>query len=365
MNIIFASSIDHWGGGENWMLSTALGLRGRGHRVSLAVRPGSELQRRGRDAGLPVAAFDWRGDFDPANTFRFWRLCRRLRADVLCLNMDKVLRIAGPGARLAGVRAVVPRRGSQFGVGGKISHRFTYLKVASGFIANSEATRDTMLESASWLPPEKVRRIYNGIHLERYDRPESRREVRAELGAGPDDPVILMVGELTARKNHIHLLRRMPGLLGRFPDLKVWIVGEGPQRDALAGAAAEMGCERALRLTGFRDDVPDLMAGCDLLVHPALMEGFGYVLVEAMASGRPVVAAGTSNIPEIVPDGETGYLVDPDDPEALSDRVGRILSDPDLARSLGEAGRARARELFSFERMLDEVEAYFEELRAD
>ncbi len=365
MNILFSSSIDHWGGGENWMLSSALGLRDRGHVVGVAARAGSELERRSAEAGLPVWGVRWRGDLDPANTFFFWRLCRRLRTDVLCLNMDKVLRVAGPGARLAGVKAVVPRRGSQFGIGGRISHKLTYLKVATGFIANSGATRDTMIASAPWLPPRKVRLIYNGIHIERCDRPEMRDAVRSELGAGPADPVILMVGELTARKNHIHLIRQLPRLRESFPTLRTWIVGEGPERESLVAEAEALGVGEAVRLLGFRDDVPALMAGSDMLVHPALMEGFGYVLVEAMAAGRPVVAAATSNIPEIIPDGETGYLVDAQDGEALRDRVSRIISDPAHAAALGEAGRRRARELYSFERMLDELEAYFGELCAD
>ncbi len=362
MNILFASSIPHWGGGENWMLSSALGLRGRGHDVGVVPRSGSDLETRAREAGLPTWGIDWRGDFDPLNTWRVCRLCRRLRTDVLCLNMDKVLRIAGPGARLAGVKAVVPRRGSQFAVGGKISHKWSYLKVATGIIANSGATRDTMIESASWLPPEKIRLIYNGIHLDRYDRPAMRAPVREALGAGPDDPVILMVGELTSRKNHIHLVRQLPGLLRRFPALRVWIAGEGVERDRLTREAQEAGVAGALKLLGFRDDVPDLVSACDLLVHPALMEGFGYVLVEAMAAGKPVIAAATSNIPEIVPDGEVGYLVDPDDGEALADRVARVLSDPGHAAALGAAGRERAARLYSFERMLDELEAYFGEL---
>ena len=362
MNILFSSSIGAWGGGENWMLSSALGLRDRGHAVDLAAREGSALAGRARAAGLPVHELRFRGDFDPLGTLFFWRLCRRLRTDVLCLNMDRVLRVAGPGARLAGVKAVVPRRGSQFGIGGKVSHRFSYLHVATGIIANSEATRDTMLQSAPWLPPEKVRRIYNGIHVEDFDRPGRRGPVREFLGADPDDPVILMVGELTERKNHVHLLRRLPALRERFPDLKVWIAGEGPERDLLARTAAEAGAAADVRLLGFRDDVADLIAGCDLLVHPALMEGFGYVLVEAMAAGRPVIAAATSNIPEIVPDGVTGYLVDADDGDALAERVARVLGDAEHARVLGEAGRERARRLYAFPRMLDELEGYFTEL---
>ncbi len=364
MNILFASSIAAWGGGENWMLSAALGMRDRGHAVDLAARAGSALAARAAAAGLPVHAIAFHGDFDPPAAWRFYRLCRRLRCDVLCLNMDRVLRVAGPAARLAGVKAVVPRRGSEFGIGGKLSHRWTYRAVADGIIANSEATRRTMLASAPWLPPERVRLIYNGVHLDQCDVPARRDAVRAALGAPPGAPVIGMIGELTGRKNHAHLVRQLPALRRRFPDVQVWIAGEGPERGALLDLAAKLDAAPALRLLGFRDDIPDLIAGMDLFVHLARQEGFGYAIVEAMAAGKPVVAAAASNIPEIVADGLTGHLCPLDDDAALQDAIARVLSDPAHARELGEAGRARARALFSFERMIAELEDYFAELAA-
>jgi glycosyltransferase involved in cell wall biosynthesis len=234
--------------------------------------------------------------------------------------------------------------------------------VAKGIIANSQATRDTMLRSAPWLPPAKVRVIYNGLPVADYERPAARQRVRAELGVGLKTPVIGMVGELTDRKNHVHLIRQLPALRQRFPDLEVWIAGEGPERSHLQTLARELGVGEAVRLLGFRDDVADLMNGIDLLVHPALMEGFGYVVVEAMAAGKPVIAADTSNLSEIVVPGKTGYLYPATAAEALQQAVTRVLADPDLAAALGAQGQRRAHREFSLERMLTEVEGYFVDL---
>jgi len=358
MRILFSSCLDEWGGGEHWMLSAAVGLRGRGHDVRLACRDDGALGRHAAEAGLPVDDLRFRGDLDPATSWRFWRICRRHRIDLCCLNMDKVLRVTGPAARLAGA-AVVPRRGSESPVGGKISHKIAYLKVADGVIANSTATRRTMLDSAPWLPPGKIRIIYNGIDCGRYADASARERVRRELGAGPDDPVIGMVGELTSRKNHRAVVSRLAALRERFPGLQVWIAGEGPERDALAELAGD-----GLRLLGFRDDVPDLLQGVDLFCHPALREGFGYVIVEAMAAGKPVIVARASNLPEIVGDEETGLLVDPIDEAAWETAIADLLADPERAGVLAAAGRARANTAFDIERMLDEVEAYFVECRA-
>jgi len=363
MNLLFASSIATWGGGENWMLSALEGMAGRGHRVWLAGRPGSELVRRAGALGLECVEMDYRGDFDPRTFWRFFRHCRRENIDVLCTNMQRVLRIAGPAARLAGVRAVVPRVGSQSPLGGKISHRWAWRHVAAGIIANSGATADTLRESAPWLPPGHIRTIYNGLRLERYAATAERRaEARRRLGTAPEAPVIGMVGELTTRKNHILVLRRLPALIERFPGLRLWIIGEGDQREVLRTEADRLGVAGHLVLAGFRDDVPDLICGMDLLAHPALMEGFGYVLVEAMAAGLPVVAAHASNLPEIVDEGETGYLIDPADAAQWENRLCEVLADDELRAQLGARGRRRAHERFGFERMLDDLESYFAEL---
>jgi glycosyltransferase involved in cell wall biosynthesis len=362
MNLLFSSCIATWGGGENWMLSAMLGLRDRGHGITLAARPGSELMTRAAAEGIPCEALDFRGDFDPRTFWRVFRLCRRAKIDILCLNMQRVLRIAGPAARLAGVKAVIPRIGSQAPLGGKPSHVWAWKHVAGGIIANSRATAETLTDSAPWLPDDRVRVIYNGLHLDRFAADDGRRAAaRIAMDTDADAPVIGMVGELTTRKNHILVLRQLPALVERFPGLKLWILGEGDQREVLAAEAERLGVSANLVLAGFRSDVPDLIAGMDLLAHPALMEGFGYVLVEAMAAGLPVVAANTSNLPEIIDDGETGWLLSPQDGPAWTQRLGELLGDPALARKMGETGRGRAHERFTFARMLDELESYFGE----
>ena len=344
------------------MLSAMLGLRERGHRIHLAGRSGSELVLRARAENMPCTEIDYRGDFDPRTFWRFFRLCRSGQIDVLCLNMQRVLRIAGPAARLAGVKAVIPRVGSQAPLGGKPSHVWAWKYVANGIIANSRATGQTLLESASWLPPDRVRVIYNGLHLDRFAANPGRREAaRACLNTPVDVPVIGMIGELTTRKNHLLIVRQLPTLVKKFPGLKLWILGAGDQEATLIAEAKRLGVSEHLVLAGFRTDVQELIPGMDVLAHPALMEGFGYVLVEAMAAGLPVVAADASNLPEIIDDGVTGWLLSPQDGALWADRLGELLADPEMARKMGDVGRRQARERFTFERMLDELEAYFGE----
>jgi len=117
-----------------------------------------------------------------------------------------------------------------------------------------------------------------------------------------------------------------------------------------------------VRFEGFCEDVPRLLGELDLLVLPSLWEGFGLVLLEAMAAGRPVVASAVGPIPEVVADGETGLLVPPEDPAALADAIVRVLLDADLAARLGGAGRRRVERFFGIERMVAQTDAVYQEL---
>jgi glycosyltransferase involved in cell wall biosynthesis len=116
--------------------------------------------------------------------------------------------------------------------------------------------------------------------------------------------------------------------------------------------------------TGFRDDLPALLARWDLFVLPSLWEGFGLVLLEAMAAGRPVVASRVGPIPEIVQHGETGLLVEPGQPGPLADALLKVLENPDLAARFGAAGRRRVAERFTLDRMVAEIEALYADLLA-
>jgi glycosyltransferase involved in cell wall biosynthesis len=114
--------------------------------------------------------------------------------------------------------------------------------------------------------------------------------------------------------------------------------------------------------TGFRGEIPALLAELDVLVLPSLWEGFGLVLLEAMAAGRPVVASRVGPIPEVVLHGETGLLVEPGEPEPLAAALIELLEHPTLAARLGAAGRRRVREHFTLDRMVAETEALYEEV---
>jgi glycosyltransferase involved in cell wall biosynthesis len=170
-----------------------------------------------------------------------------------------------------------------------------------------------------------------------------------------DAHVLLATSRLTAQKGIDTAIRALPSI---DRDAVLVVLGEGPERDALERLAAELGVSSRVFLLGRVPDVSAWLRRASVFVHPARWEGFGLGVLEAMHAGLPVVASGVSSLPELVVDGETGYLVAADDPQALAEAVGRALDDP----TLGRGGQVRARELFSVGRMADRTLALYADL---
>ncbi len=361
MRILFATSIKTWGGGEEWMLSAAHGLARRGHAVSLAARPDSAISKRAAHDGLPVVSIPFRHDFDLASMISVHSFCRSWRPDLLCLNMDRVLRVAGLPARLAGVGAVIPRRGSEFPLKDVILYRWTYQRIATAMLVNSRATERSLLRDVAWRPAGRIHVLPNGVDSSRFAALRPRLNVRRAIGVPEDAVLAASIGELTGRKNAIALVRAIGSLAHAGPAPHAIFAGDGPERPRILDEARALGIGDRIHVLGFRDDVPHLLGACDLLVHVARVEGFGYAVAEAMMAGLPVVAARVSSLPEIVDDGVTGLLVSPDDDAALARAIDLYARDPERRARDGAAGRRKAITHFELERRTDELESIFEE----
>ncbi|MCP4642754.1 MAG: glycosyltransferase family 4 protein [bacterium] len=213
-------------------------------------------------------------------------------------------------------------------------------------IAISAFTRDQLV--AFGVPEDRVRVVHPGAEMVS-PVPEGALDATRRRFLLEDRRVLLAVGRLIPRKGHETLIRALPRIVERFPDTRLVIVGRGPCLQAIVHEATRLGVRDQLLMPGKVSDetVAALYALCDVFVLPTgsggggQVEGFGLVFTEAHAHGKPVVAGRSGGVVDAVLDGETGLLVDPDDPDAVADAVIRLLEDPALAHRLGEQGRAR------------------------
>jgi glycosyltransferase involved in cell wall biosynthesis len=260
-------------------------------------------------------------------------------------------------ARAAGCPAVVQTQHLPFLVAHPLKRRAFHHAVeeVDRLIAVSEGLRRTY--EAIGVPPELFVTIPNGV-ARQTDR-MSREEARRLLGLAPHRPVVMTIGRLTHMKGQRCLLDAVPGLVARFPDLAVVLLGDGPLRGALQTQAAALGVCGQVLFAGHRPDARRLLAAADVFVLSSRHEGMPLAALEAMEAALPVVATRVIGSAEVVDDGVTGALVRPADPTALGAAVARLLADPALRRRQGAAGRRRYEARFTRERMaLQTAEAY-------
>lgn len=209
---------------------------------------------------------------------------------------------------------------------------------SSRVVLVSAALRDAYVDAG--LNREKARVVHNGIEVERFRRPraETRARLNAEFAVPADVPLVAMVSVLRPGKGVEVLI----DAISSVPDATFLIIGDGPMRDEWSARAAAKGVAHRIRWAGFRGDVDQLLAGCDLFVHPSLDDAFPTVLLEAMAAGLPVVATRVGGIPEIVTAGVTGELVPPSDAPRLGAAIASLLSDREALQQMSAHAAAGA-----------------------
>ncbi len=332
------------GGAEAVALELARAMNGEDLRVGVAALFGTgAMRRRFEQSGvrtLAVREGPQRDGFELGLTWRLARILQRERVDVLHCHNRRAHVYGVMAARVARRPAVVCTL-----------HGFVFRepnaaeRLAGRFASHTVGVCRAVLDQAVRVGRVSRRRssvIYNGVEPERF---------APERGAGRRgrELALVCVARLAPEKGHDVLLRALAALAGEGRQVRLDIIGDGPERAALEALARQLGVASRVRFLGRRDDVPKLLGEADAFVLPSLSEAFPLTVLEAMASGLPVVATAVGGVPEAVRDGETGLMVAPGEPGELAGALARVLDDGELARSMGRAGRRRVEELFSLE----------------
>ena len=264
------------------------------------------------------------------------------------------------GARLAGCRFVFTRHHSDHHtrIGKRWHTRVDALCAnwSDQAVAVSEETRRLMIE-VEGVDARRVTTVYNGMEPLLAPTSAAVEALKRELGIA-HDRVVLMIGRLHEEKGHRYLFDALPRVLKEVGPLTVVIAGDGVERSRLEADVVGRGLGSVVRFVGWRLEIPELITLSSLVVLPSLAESFGFAVLEAMSLGRPVVAAATGGLREVIEDEKNGLLVPPRDSGALAEAMIRVLRDPGLTARLGAAGRESAA-VFSFERMMSGYESVY------
>ena len=359
------------------------GLRERGYETTLVAgslaRGEDSMAFVADELGVGVLRIDELGrEISPlrdlAATLRLARLIRRERPDILHTHTAKAGTVGRVAALLAGRKGppiVVHTfhghvlRG-YFGPVRSLFFRLLERWLAgrtTALIAVSPQVRDDLV-ALHVAPPERFVVIRLGIELDKRvaGSRDGRLESRRYLGIAPDRFAVGWIGRMTTVKRTDDVLVAFKRLRDRGVDACLCMVGDGPDRAQLERRAHDLGIVRDTLFLGYQEDVAPFYAAFDALVLPSSNEGTPVSAIEALAAGRPVVATRVGGVPDVVEEGEDGFLVEPGDTDELADRLAQLARDPALRKRMGEAGRQRVLPRYAVERLVDDVDRLYRSL---
>ncbi|MGH7173681.1 MAG: glycosyltransferase [Gemmataceae bacterium] len=298
--------------------------------------------------GWPVAAMEQPDGLHPSLVLRLARRFRHWQADVIHTHDDRAHLYGTFAGRLARVPQILH---SRHGRSPHLSRRQKLLVNAASrlidhFVCVSEDIARLAIQHG--VRADRVRSIRNGIDVRRF----------AYRGPQPNGPSVL-VARLSPEKDIDTLLRAVALVVRHDAAFRLEIAGDGPCMPSLRQTSSALGLDERVRFLGSVRDVPALLARAGLFVLSSLTEGISLTLLEAMASGLPIVATRVGGNPEVVADGETGILVPPQNPPALAEALLRLRRQPDARVCLGAAGRRRVETQFDIRRMVAEYETLY------
>lgn len=337
------------------MLTTANGLRDKGHKVHFVGRRNGEFIRRCAENGFPVFPMTLGGDFDPRIILRLARYFWKYRIDVVIGNFNKDCQLASLARRISPVKAVVARNGLPI-VPNSLRYRLTYQLMVNGVITNTEAIKRRYM-SYGWMREDLVKVIHNGVTLPSIEQ-FNREKICRQFNLPADKTLIGIFGRLVPQKQH-HLFIEIAGkLLPEYNNLHFLVVGEGPLKNEIVNLVQSRGIDGYFTFTGHLSNPYPLHYVNNLLLLPSDDEGMPNVVMEAMGMKTPVVAFDVGGVRELIPSPELGKVVPRNDLSGMLKEARYYLDSPAIAQKTAEMARKWILEEFSVPKMLNEVEAY-------
>ncbi len=357
--VLHTESSPGLGGQEVRTLNEARWTAERGWRVMLAAQPKGRLLDRARADGLEAVAVRMLGAWDVSALTRLAGLIRRERVDLVHTHSSVDGWLGGMAARLAGVPVVRTRHVS---IAIRRRGNPVYRWLADRVITSGDAIRDVVVGAG--VPPERVVAIPAGVDLEAF--PFGIRSPEAARALGLQPPVIGSVAMFRGSKGHAQLLEAFRRVRAEHPTATLLLVGDGIRRSWVEQLAHDAGLADAVVFTGFRSDIATLLGTMDCFVLASTRtEGVPQSLLQAFATGVPVVASDVGGVPEVVADGVTGLLAEVDSAASVARGIQDVLGDQQAAMRRTQAARVLVERRFSHTSAISRLLGVYGELLGD
>jgi len=356
------------GGAEKALLELVKRIDREQFRVLVAsVGQGGVLEQEFRSASEACFVFTKKFSFDFSLIPKVADLLKTYRVNILLTTLFYADVIGTFAAQMVGTPVKMSWQTALAIPTGNVAddrwrHIVTYRAAASQMthiVAVSHEVQNYFIQNRH-IPPKKISTIHYGVDLSRFRK--SGKTIRKELGLSDHDLIISVVGHLSDVKGHTYLLKASPSLIRKNPRIQLVFAGDGPEKASLEKEAKSLGIREHVHFLGVRSDVPDILRSSDIFVLPSIYEGLPNVVLEAMASGLPVVASGVGGIPEAVENGKTGFLFPAGDSLRLKQALSPLIQDKKLRQKMGEAGRRRVENSFSIDVEVQKFQDLFQTL---
>ena len=357
MHIILHTESSHGHGGQEIRtLAETRWLIGHGWRALIVCQPDSPLLAEARASSIPVEAVRMGSATDIGAIVRLRRLMRERGVSLVHTHSSVDSWLGGLAAKSLG-RPVVRSRHVSIPIRRR---RALVYRLADRIITSGEGVRAMVIGAG--ITPERVVAISAGVDSARFHPGVSGKAVRDELGLGAA-PMVGLVANVRGSKGHNVFLDAARAVLTAAPETRFLIVGDGVGFEDVKGRVRQLGLEARVHLTGFRRDIPEVMAALDVLALPSIRsEAIPQVIPQALAVGTPVVASTVGGSPELIRDGENGRLVPPADPAALAEAILALLREPERARAMARAGQAMVLARYTIDETMARTTAVYCEL---
>jgi glycosyltransferase involved in cell wall biosynthesis len=380
MKVLHLFSDWKWTGPAEPVLNLCRELEKRGHEVLLAYRKpplevSDSIEKRVREKGIRSTGqfrlnhvLKLRNGFAMGDNLHDFiqlpRFFERKRFDIVNVHQTHGHVIGGLAARRSSHGILIIRTDhKRDALKPTWGNRFLLKRYTDGLMTFSEISRKAYCDSYSF-PVERTEKITPALDWKTIESRRPFRDMRQEFGIGGTDPVVGTVARFQRYRRTEILLRAIKLLAAEFPSIKGLLVGRSSQmKESVIKPMEQLGLGGQVVLAGYRtEDYFDTIAAMDIFVFlMAGSDGTGRAMREAMALGKPIVAAKRGMLPEMVEDGVSGIVVE-DTPQNLAEALGRLIRDEDLRRKMGEAAREKALRDFKLDRQAEEVEAFYERM---
>lgn len=355
MRIIHIQKVKGIAGSENHLLALLPGLQAMGIDVTMLVLATDRVRAQGfieamQARGVESMLQAMGGDLSPNLPFQLSRLLQQQHYDLVHTHLIHADFYGGIAAKWAGVKALVATRHNTFPPLARFPLNIINRLVSKNLdriicISHNVAKFTAGIDSNS---QNKLEVIHYGLDPVVEALGESRPTFRKQA----NEVIIGIVARLIVEKDYPTLIRAMRQVVDKHAYARLVIIGDGPLRSELQHLVHSLDLQQHIDFLGQQDYAARLMPGFDIFAFPSLFEGFGLVLLEAMAAGLPVIATRVASIPEIVEDGVSGLLVPPQDPDRFAAAINTLIADPALAHRMGQAGQTRVADNFTVEAMV-------------